>query len=223
MAAGLCVVISAVSVTQGHAQSDDQIFRLLTADPACDAETAGSLAAAAREGIENAVRRAEAAIKAPIPTGDLACLDDLMDLNLDFAITLPDLGGMFAGAVSNATDHLCSFARDKWNELTKPLNANFDLSLPGFQDGWGEFNFGGSGSSQGGGYAPGGNVGQIPEAGSETGESEPPLTGIPQPDVACTAPAVPMFDSGNWTWFCSIPSDGVTPQVQQNWNSMWGY
>lgn len=195
-----------------HAANADQIYRLLTSDAACGEDAAKSLSESARKGIENAVRRAEAAIKAPIPTGDLACLDDLMDLNLDFAIPLPDLGGMFAGAVSNATDKLCSFAKEKWDDLTKPLDANFDLGIPGFQDGWGDFNFGGSDSS--GGYTP--PPRQSPDPSDEGNDL------LPQRDVECTAPQVPMFDPGSWSWSCMLPSSGVTPQMQENWNSIWG-
>jgi hypothetical protein len=60
----------------------------------------------------------------------MGCLDNLFNVNLDFAIQVPDLTKLFQGAVSDAEQQICTYAQDAWNKVTEPLQAN--LQLPSF-------------------------------------------------------------------------------------------
>jgi len=234
--AGAVFVTLAAPVPSANAASGDaadQLMKILLADPACEEDWAKPLVDKAREGIENAVRRAEALIGAPLPAGDLACLDNLMDVNLDFAINLPSLGDIFSKAVSNAEQSLCDFAMEKWNKLTEPLNANFDLSLPGFQDGWGNFNFGSTSSGSSGGTAQnggqnngqtGGQNGANQGSGNQEGGGQQAGPELTDPSEAnCPAGTFPAMDPTTMTWKCTDdPSGLVTPDMLDAWKTMMG-
>lgn len=89
-----------------------------------------NLKKAIRTGIEREVERHEAALKKPPSLSDLGCLDNLFNVNLDFAIKVPNLTGIFESAVSDAKQKICTYAQQEWNKLTQPLQAG--LKLPGF-------------------------------------------------------------------------------------------
>jgi hypothetical protein len=89
-----------------------------------------SLTDAIRAGIDTEVKRAEAALQQPQPIDALGCLDNLMNVNLDIAVPVPDFQGMFNQALSNAENQICSFAQDAWEKVTEPLTSA--LQLPSF-------------------------------------------------------------------------------------------
>lgn len=107
----------------------------------CSPQVKLKLGEALTRGIENEVRRREQLIKNPIALQGLTCLDNLMNVNLDFAITVPDVGGLFDQAVSDAGNRLCSMAQDKLAEITGPLQEALDfdpferLNIPGMEGG----------------------------------------------------------------------------------------
>ncbi|GAA5628133.1 hypothetical protein Brsp05_03429 [Brucella sp. NBRC 12953] len=80
---------------------------------------------AIRNGIEGEVKRREQALKMPVPLAGLSCLDRLMDINLDTAIRLPSLRGLFNSAVSDAQNQLCRMAENEIGKLTEPLKNIF--------------------------------------------------------------------------------------------------
>ncbi|WP_279483541.1 hypothetical protein [Aureimonas sp. SK2] len=121
------------------AQAQDAIAQLFkNAGAGCDSSVASTLTEAIRSGIEAEVKRAEAALKLPAGVSGLGCLDDLFSINLDTMISLPNLQSLLNGAVAGAEQQLCSFAQEKWAEITEPLTAalqlpSFDrLGIPGF-------------------------------------------------------------------------------------------
>lgn len=89
-----------------------------------------NLTDAIRAGIETEVKRAEAALKKPKPIDALGCLDNLMNVNLDIAIPVPDFKGLFDAALSSAESQICSFAEEAWKKVTEPLTSA--LQLPSF-------------------------------------------------------------------------------------------
>ncbi|MBX8814549.1 hypothetical protein HBA91_18185, partial [Ochrobactrum sp. MR34] len=66
----------------------------------------------------------------PPALDSLGCLDNLMQVNLDFAIQVPDLSQLFKSALSNAEQQICSYAQEQWNKVTEPLQSA--LQLPSF-------------------------------------------------------------------------------------------
>ncbi|WP_136661469.1 hypothetical protein [Nitratireductor sp. XY-223] len=96
----------------------------------CSHTVKTGLAEAIRSGIESEVLRGEEALRPPQPIAALGCLDNLMSLNLDIAIQVPNLAGLFQSAVSQAENQICSFAQDKLNELTAQISSL--LQLPSF-------------------------------------------------------------------------------------------
>ncbi|MBX8785573.1 hypothetical protein HBA94_17590, partial [Ochrobactrum sp. GRS2] len=68
-----------------------------------------NLVEAIRSGIDKEVKRHEAALQKPPALDSLGCLDNLMQVNLDFAIQVPDLSQLFKSALSNAEQQICSY------------------------------------------------------------------------------------------------------------------
>ena len=127
--------IAAIFVSLGsvaHAQStDDQILQLFPANgQGCTDTVKLNLTNAIRSGIEAEVLRGEDALKKPQSIAALGCLDNLFDVNLDIAIQVPNLQGIFQSAVSQVQGQICSFAQDKMNELTAQVSSL--LQLPSF-------------------------------------------------------------------------------------------
>ena len=116
----------------GTPAAADQILQLFPAEAqGCSHTVKIGLADAIRSGIESEVLRGEEALKPPQPIAALGCLDNLMSLDLDIAIQVPNLAGMFQSAVSQAENQICSFAQDKLNELTAQITDL--LQLPSFE------------------------------------------------------------------------------------------
>lgn len=125
---GLAIIL-AMALMPAPAQSNDWISEVL--DDRCSAESKQGITDSVRDAIESSVRRAEAAIQAPSPIGDLSCLTDLMEMPLD---TFSNIGGLldaFESALPSLDDFaididvagmVCGFAAKKWGELTQPLN-----------------------------------------------------------------------------------------------------
>lgn len=115
-----------------HAQStNDQILQLFpSGGQGCTDTVKLNLTNAIRSGIEAEVLRGEDALKRPHSIAALGCLDNLFDVNLDIAIQVPNLQGIFAAAVSQVQNQICSFAQDKMNELTSRVSSL--LQLPSF-------------------------------------------------------------------------------------------
>ena len=80
--------------------------------------------------VDKEVKRHEAALQKPPSLDSLGCLDNLMKVNLDFAIQVPDLSQIFNQALSNAEQQICSYAQEQWNKVTEPLQSA--LQLPSF-------------------------------------------------------------------------------------------
>ena len=150
------------SVPAANAAALDGVLNQMfgTETNGCNSQVRLKLTEAIKKGIETEVRRREDLMKNPIALQGLTCLDNLMNVNLDFAITVPNIGGLFQGAVSNATDRLCQMAQDKLSEITGPLQQalNIDpfqaLDIPGMSGGGGsqtiEFGTLSMGTGQGG-------------------------------------------------------------------------
>ncbi|MGW6778770.1 hypothetical protein ACWF50_12095 [Brucella pseudogrignonensis] len=105
------------------AQGFDDLFA--NAGEGCLPVVKTDLMEAIRNGIEGEVKRREQALKMPVPLSGLSCLDRLMAINLDTAIRLPNLRGLFNSAVSDAQNQLCRQAENEIGKLTEPLNNVF--------------------------------------------------------------------------------------------------
>ena len=134
--------ITLLAVTPARADLDASINSLFAAESkGCDTQVRLKLGEAIKKGINDEVLRREKAIKNPIALEAMSCLDNLMSVNLDFAISVPNLQGMFQSAVSDVTNRLCSMANDKLAELTAPLQEalSFDpfeaMNIPGLSGG----------------------------------------------------------------------------------------
>ncbi len=98
-------------------------------NPHCSEEARNRVAVTTRRQIENSVRRAEAAIKAPAATGDLSCMDGLMSLSLDWFAPSGGLESLFAGSLDGVIGNganakrVCQFAARKWREVTRPVKS----------------------------------------------------------------------------------------------------
>ncbi|RUU98127.1 hypothetical protein EOA79_23800 [Mesorhizobium sp. M1A.F.Ca.IN.020.03.2.1] len=109
----------------------DQIEQLFKSEgKGCIDTVKVNLVDAIRAGIDKEVKRHEAALQKPPALDQLGCLDNLFNVNLDFAIQVPDLSGLFNSAMSNAEQQICSYAQDAWNKVTEPLQSA--LQLPSF-------------------------------------------------------------------------------------------
>lgn len=131
MAAALAFA-SLGATPHAFAQSNgDQILQLFPGGgQGCTDTVRLNLTEAIRSGIEAEVLRGEEAIRAPASISALGCLDNLFDVNLDIAIQVPNLAGIFANAVSQIEGQICTFAQGKMDELTAQITDL--LQLPTF-------------------------------------------------------------------------------------------
>lgn len=131
----LTAVLGLVPVTAG---AQTEIFRSMT-NERCSAASRDDVASAARMNVESHVTRAEASIQPPTPVGDLSCLNDLMNVDVDFLsgqfFSLDSLLGDFMNGLQNVTiggsgggvdRQICQFAQERWSALTQPLNLSPD-------------------------------------------------------------------------------------------------
>lgn len=126
-----CAVSSltlAAATVSAQADQIEQLFK--TESKGCIDTVKVNLVEAIRSGIDKEVQRHEAALQKPPALDQLGCLDNLFNVNLDFAIPVPDLTSLFNSAMSNAEQQLCSYAQDAWNKVTEPLQSA--LQLPSF-------------------------------------------------------------------------------------------
>jgi hypothetical protein len=129
------IVLSAgflATASPALAQStNDQILQLFpSGGQGCTDTVKINLTQAIRAGIESEVLRGEEALRPPAAISSLSCLDNLFDVNLDIAIQVPNLQGIFAAAVSQVEGQICSFAESRMNELTARITDL--LQLPTF-------------------------------------------------------------------------------------------
>ncbi|ASY61402.1 hypothetical protein [Sinorhizobium sp. CCBAU 05631] len=122
---GLALAAAAVPA---QADQIEQLFK--TEGKGCIDTVKVNLVDAIRAGIDKEVERHEAALQKPPALDQLGCLDNLFNVNLDFAIQVPDLTSLFNSATSNAEQQICSYAQDAWNKVTEPLQSA--LQLPSF-------------------------------------------------------------------------------------------
>ena len=131
-------VAALIGLTPIAATAQTDIFRSMT-NERCSAASRDAVANAARLNVESRVARAEASIQPPAPVGDLSCLNDLMNINIDFlsgrmfdiSAILGDLmSGLqnitLEGIQGAVTRQICEFAAEKWGELTKSLNLSVE-------------------------------------------------------------------------------------------------
>ncbi|MBX8802918.1 hypothetical protein ACFW0F_22290 [Brucella anthropi] len=125
----LCGIASVIlSATPASADQIEQLFK--GSGQGCVDTVKINLVEAIRSGIDKEVKRHEAALQKPPALDSLGCLDNLMQVNLDFAIQVPDLSQLFKSALSNAEQQICSYAQEQWNKVTEPLQSA--LQLPSF-------------------------------------------------------------------------------------------
>ncbi|RAL97901.1 MULTISPECIES: hypothetical protein [Hyphomicrobiales] len=122
--------IGGLALAAAPAQADqiEQLFK--DSGKGCVDTVKINLVEAIRAGIDKEVKRHEAALQKPPSLDSLGCLDNLMKVNLDFAIQVPDLSQIFNQALSNAEQQICSYAQEQWNKVTEPLQSA--LQLPSF-------------------------------------------------------------------------------------------
>lgn len=144
----ITVTVLSLTTFQVNAQnaSIEELFQ--NAGPGCLPTVKVNLVDAIRNGIDGEVKRQEAALKKPSPITSLGCLDNLMNVNLDIAIPVPDLQGIFNSAMSNAESQICSAAQEEFDKVTEPLQNAMQtpglngLNLPGGGGGrWPDLNF----------------------------------------------------------------------------------
>ena len=99
-----------------------------TLEPSCSDNSRSRVAAATRRQIEFSVRRAEASIRPPDPVGKLSCLDGLMGTRIDNFAPTGNLNGIFfdtldgvANLPGQIAQRICTIAKNRWNEITRPL------------------------------------------------------------------------------------------------------
>jgi len=136
--AAALVVTALMGLAPAAAGAQTEIFRSMT-NERCSTASRDDVANAARLNVESHVTRAEASIQPPTPVGDLSCLNDLMNIDIDFLsgqfFSLDSLLGDFMSGLQNITlegigeevnRQICQFAQEKWSELTEPLNLSVD-------------------------------------------------------------------------------------------------
>ena len=81
------LILAAIPASPAEQATPGQqwIREMLSEDPACDPETIETIARSTRRGIEREVGRRENSVKPPAAAGELSCLGDLMQSNLDIA------------------------------------------------------------------------------------------------------------------------------------------
>lgn len=138
--------LTALCLMAGHVQAattDDPIYDTLS--DMCTPADRQTITDAARANIESKVARAEAAIRPPASIVDLSCMTDLLGADLDvFSSTMNGLSGLGSFNVtkmindigsglkkglstetltSGVTRAMCSFAKEKYEEVTEPLTG----------------------------------------------------------------------------------------------------
>jgi hypothetical protein len=134
-ALGMAVLLG---LSPAAAGAQTEIFRSMT-NERCSSASRDDVANAARLNVESHVTRAEASIQPPTPVGDLSCLTDLMNIDIDFLsgqfLSLDSLLGDFMSGLQNISlegigeeinRQICAFAQEKWSELTEPLNLSVE-------------------------------------------------------------------------------------------------
>ena len=142
------LLVLAVSACSQAAHAD-WIQDMMLSD--CSTASRGLLAASVRRDIESSVRRAESSIEAPSSVGDLACLDSLMDVDIDVFARVGPLGSLFSNSFDgllssrDGSRRICRFAHQAWNDVTSPLSGSLDMLKRGHPPGLSNsFNFGGN-------------------------------------------------------------------------------
>lgn len=136
------LIVSALVLGASAAVAQQQDYGWLdqVQDQRCDPEIREQISSSVRDKIEAHIARAEAAINAPIPIGDLSCLDDLMNESLDIFSNIGGLMGSLSAGLGNVkgvnvgsqfdgmdlSGQVCKFAQKKWAEVTSPLTAGLD-------------------------------------------------------------------------------------------------
>ncbi len=215
------LVISALlGLTPAAAGAQTEIFRSMTNERCSDASR-DAIANGARQNVESHVTRSEASIQPPTPVGDLSCLNDLMNINIDFLsgqffsldTLFQDLMSGFQnitleGIGEQVTRQICQFAQEKWEELTEPLNLSVedligDIS-PNFTSNFALINISGGGGG---------------------GTTNPPLIVTPPtspaPAPAPTAAPAPAPQSATPSGGTPVPSGGGAPSVQDAINQIY--
>lgn len=130
----------------------------------CSPESRDKIAEAVRESIESKVARAEASIRAPASVADLACLDGLLNADVDIFskglslegfdpnTIINDLtsglkSGLNVETLTNGVERaVCDFSDQKFNDLTSGLTGSLDdivdrtSNLHSLTDGFGLMN-----------------------------------------------------------------------------------
>jgi hypothetical protein len=132
------LIAGLIGLTPISAGAQTEIFRSMT-NERCSAASRDAVANASRQNVESHVTRAEASIQPPTPIGDLSCLNDLMNIDIDFLsgelFSIGDIFGDLLSGLQNVTlegiqgevtRQICAFAAEKWSELTEPLNLSLD-------------------------------------------------------------------------------------------------
>jgi len=177
------LIAGLIGLTPVSAGAQTDIFRAMTNERCSDASR-DAVANAARQNVESHVTRSEASIQPPTPIGDLSCLNDLMNIDIDFLsgelFSIGDIFGDLMSGLQNVTlegiqgevtRQICEFASDKWSELTKPLNLSVDDLMgdisPDFTSNFALLN-----------VTPGGGSGVVPRGSvspASTPQSAPPV------------------------------------------------
>ncbi|MCE6959696.1 hypothetical protein LAZ40_11765 [Cereibacter sphaeroides] len=187
-------------------------------DERCAAEDVDGISQSVRDAIEASVRRAEAAIAAPLPVGDLSCLNDLMMQPLDVFSHIGGLLGSLQQGLTNAIDNLdieisgmiCSFAAQKWATLTEPLHeldATLGMYASAPADAVSRLASGSLSSGGSSGMFPGVsgvlNLGNsVTEDSSYRGSIENYT--LPTTTVSTTTAGIPIFEENEWS---NAPAD----------------
>lgn len=136
----LILAAAALTAPAAMAQSQDYGWLDQVQDQRCDPEIRDKISGSVRDTIEAHIARAEAAINAPIPIGDLSCLDDLMNESIDIFSNIGGLMGTLSAGLGNVqggnvneafegmdlSGQVCKFAQKKWAEVTTPLTSGLD-------------------------------------------------------------------------------------------------
>jgi hypothetical protein len=132
------LIAGLIGLAPVSAAAQTEIFRSMT-NERCSEASRDAAANAARQNVESHVTRSEASIQPPTPVGDLSCLNDLMNIDIDFLsgelFSIGDIFGDLLSGLQNVTleglegevtRQICEFAAEKWSDLTEPLNLSLD-------------------------------------------------------------------------------------------------
>lgn len=179
-------LLCAGTVLAGPAAADELAAIKARMNPMCSDEAKTIVAENVRQTIEDSVTRGEAAIKPPIPLGDLACLEGLMKAPLDIFSGIGAIGGSLAGdlagQIGNIPDSIsskiCAFAAEKWGNLTEPVNVGLNQAgnmTFNVEDIWSNLNNASSGSGNGSTGSVVQNPDPIGQYGDSNADQDEPL------------------------------------------------